>query len=181
MKPVEPQPVAVVGAIGHGQAIHDAHVVPGMTVVATMHVVTAVSAVVRLVPSVHLASVVPTVMIHVSAVAFGCFWAVVRVMCGVLGCALPAVIGMLSASTIFVVAAVLLARAMVFVTTVMFMRRGVVVALVPTVCHVPVAVSVTVKWRFPVSKLSDSAVEGLDGLSGFRDRHLDFGGRDGAP
>lgn len=158
-----------------------------MTVVAAVHVVTAVSAAVRLVSVmfpvsyVRLVPVVVTVMIHVSAVAFGSSRTFVCVMRGVLGRALPAAIGMLSAFTVFVVSAVLLARPMgPLVTMVSMPCRGVVAAR-PSVLRMLVVLSVIVTRRFPVPKLSESAIEDLGGLPGVLDLHPGLGRRDGAP
>ncbi|GAA2643661.1 hypothetical protein GCM10010307_47680 [Streptomyces vastus] len=79
--------VAAVHVVAAVRVVAAVHVV---TVVAAVHVVTAVSAGVPLV-----AAVLP-VMIHVTTVtvvALGCSWVLMRVMRGVLGLALPVVMG----------------------------------------------------------------------------------------
>lgn len=61
MQPVEPQPVPVIGPVGHGQAIHEtAHVMAGVSVMSTVHVVATVVAV-RLVSAVHVVTAMVTV------------------------------------------------------------------------------------------------------------------------
>ncbi|MER5224537.1 hypothetical protein [Streptomyces flaveus] len=148
---------------------------------------TAVSLAVRLVsailsvPCMRLVSVVLTVVIHVSVVAFVPLWALMCGMRGVLGRALPLVMGVLSTSTVFVVSAVLLARSIGHVVTMISMpSRGVVVTM-PTVWRLTVVLSAIATWRFPVPKFSNPAVEGLDGLPGVLDRYPGLGRRDGAP
>ncbi|MFI6012155.1 hypothetical protein ACIBAG_25630 [Streptomyces sp. NPDC051243] len=176
MEPVEPQPVTVVGTIGHGQAAHDAHVVSGVSGMAAVHVVTVVSLTVFRVA----AALFVMVPVHVVA-ALGRSVRFMSVVRRVLGLVLPAMTGALSASTVLVVSLLLPARVVGLVSTVIFMRGRVVAAPVLAMVEVRVNLVVMVPRRFPTPKLSESAIEDFGDLPGVCECHPGLGRRDGTP
>ncbi|MFG2029126.1 hypothetical protein [Streptomyces sp. NPDC048825] len=89
--------VAIVHVVTAMHVVAIVHVVTAMHVVAIVHVVTAMHVVTAVSAGVPLVAAVLTVMIHVTivtVVTFGCSGVLIRVVRGVLGLALPVVMGM---------------------------------------------------------------------------------------